>query len=490
MGCTTPRILSFLLLDFPADVGDLAVQGRIGLQLLLHGGDVGVNGGMIPVEHDTNGVQGQIRHLADDVHSQISCGLDILGPFYAQNILTAHAVPLGHGGNDLVRGFAHRLRILLEHGNERPHQIHIDLGTVQQVGGGDPLDDTLQLTDVGVELFGDVGEHVVLDHEIHGLCLVFQNGQTELVVRLVDIHDQTLLKAGADPILQGDHFLWRTVGGQNDLLMIAVQRVEGMEKFLLGGFLTSDELDIVDEENIRLAVFFTESGVLPTGDGFDQLIGEILAVDINSVQIGGALKELVGDGVHQMGLTQTGGTVQKQRIVRGCGIVGYRQSRRVGELVGITDDKVVEGVFRIIRQTLFPAAGLILLACRLIHGQEGREIFFLLPFFLHFDLLGAGKRRIHPTLALQGLGRDFFYDKFDGGIAAHDGGGAVGKNPGVALQDIIFFEFILHGEYHGGIVDIDDLHVAEPEIESGGGEFSAFLDGVQDGVPNAAVFRG
>ena len=445
---------------------------------------------MIPVEHHTDGIQGQIRHLADDVHSQISRGLDILGALHAQNILTAHAVPLGHGGDDLVCGFAHRLRILLEHGNEGPHQIHIDLGTVQQMGGGDPLDDTLQLTDVGVKLFGDVGEHVVLDQEIHGLCLIFQNGQTELVVRLVDIHDQTLLKAGADPILQSDHFLGRTVGGKDDLLMIAVQSVEGMEKFLLGGFLTGDELDIVDEENIRLAVFFTESGVLPTGDGFDQLIGEILAVDVDGVQTRGALKELVGDGVHQMGLTQTGGTVQKQRIVRGGGIVCHRQSRRVGEFIGVTDDEVLKSVFRIVREPLLTAAGLILLTGYLIHRQEGREIFFLLPFFLYFDFLGAGKRRIYPTLALQGLGRDFFYDKFDGGITAHNGGGAVGKHTGVPLQDIVFFEFILHGKDNGGIVDVNDLHVAEPEIESGGGEFSAFLDGVQDGVPNAAVFRG
>ena len=125
-----------------------------------------------------------------------------------------------------------------------------------------------------------------------------------------------------------------------------------------------------------------------------------------------------------------------------------------------------------------------------IHRQERREIFILLPFFIHFDFLGAGKRRIYPTLALQGLGRDFFYDKFDGGITAHNGGGAVGKHTGVPLQDIVFFEFILHGKDNGGIVDVNDLHVAEPEIESGGGEFSAFLDGVQDGVPNAAVFRG
>ena len=52
--------------------------------------------------------------------------------------------------------------------------------------------------------------------------------------------------------------LWRTVGGQNDLLACVIQGIEGVEKFLLRRNLSCDELDIVDEQHIGIAVFVLE----------------------------------------------------------------------------------------------------------------------------------------------------------------------------------------------------------------------------------------
>ena len=56
-----------------------------------------------------------------------------------------------------------------------------------------------------------------------------------------------------------------------------------MEKFLLCLVLAADELDIVHQQNISLAVFIVERNGRFRFNGFNQLVGKILALDINGV---------------------------------------------------------------------------------------------------------------------------------------------------------------------------------------------------------------
>ena len=55
-----------------------------------------------------------------------------------------------------------------------------------------------------------------------------------------------------------------------------MQGVEGMEKFFLGGFLTSDELDIIDKQDINLTVLLPEGRGGMGSDGIDQVVGKFL----------------------------------------------------------------------------------------------------------------------------------------------------------------------------------------------------------------------
>ena len=62
-----------------------------------------------------------------------------------------------------------------------------------------------------------------------------------------------------------------------------------MEKFFLGTFLADDELDIIDQKNIIISVFFTEfrgGNVVLITDGVDQLIGEFLRGHIEDLGAG------------------------------------------------------------------------------------------------------------------------------------------------------------------------------------------------------------
>lgn len=62
-----------------------------------------------------------------------------------------------------------------------------------------------------------------------------------------------------------------------------------MEEFLLRTLLTDDELHVVDEQYVDVAVFLTEAGHtggIAHSQGFDQLVGEVLTGDVEHFHIG------------------------------------------------------------------------------------------------------------------------------------------------------------------------------------------------------------
>ena len=119
-----------------------------------------------------------------------------------------------------------------------------------------------------------------------------------------------------------------------------------MEQFFLGLFLPRDELYIVDQKNVYIAVPVFKTHRLLVHDGVDEIVGEFLTGDIEHFGAGLLRQNEMSDGVHQMGLTQSHAAVYKQGIVGVGGGLCHRQRRRMGEPVAIAYDKCVEGVFR------------------------------------------------------------------------------------------------------------------------------------------------
>ena len=75
---------------------------------------------------------------------------------------------------------------------------------------------------------------------------------------MLDIRSQAGIEPADHPLFQGIQFGWGTVTGNDDLLVGLFQGIEGVEKFFLGGFFIPQELDIIDEQDIDIPVFFPE----------------------------------------------------------------------------------------------------------------------------------------------------------------------------------------------------------------------------------------
>ena len=123
-----------------------------------------------------------------------------------------------------------------------------------------------------------------------------------------------------------------------------MQRVERVEELLLEAFLALDELDVVDEQHVDLAVapFEVNRRVLP--DGVDELVEERLGGDVTNGEVWVVRVDVAGDRPKQVRLAQPCVPVDEQRVVRLGWSFGHGQRGRVGESIARARDEVVEGV--------------------------------------------------------------------------------------------------------------------------------------------------
>ena len=223
-------------------------------------------------------------------------------------------------------------------------QLEIDRLAVQAGEGRHPDQRALQLPDVGGDPAGDVLQY--LGRRVQALLdgLAAQDRDAGLQLGRLDVGQQPPLEPAAQPVLQRDQPLGGTVAGDDDLLAGVVQGVEGVEELLLRAFLVLQELDVVDQQHVDVAVAAAEAVLLAVPDHVDEVVGELLRADVPDLQAGVQGLRVMPDRVQQVGLAQPGVTVDEQRVVRLGRRLGDRDRGRVREPVARADDERLERV--------------------------------------------------------------------------------------------------------------------------------------------------
>ena len=194
---------------------------------------------------------------------------------------------------------------------------------------------------------GDEHGHVVGDLGLLGGRLLADDRDLHLEVRRLDVGDQAPLEPRAQPLLERRDLLGQGVGGHDDLLLRVVQRVERVEELLLGRVLAGDELDVVHQEHVELAVAPLELVHPLEAQGVDEIVQEALGREVQHARVGVAAQDLLRDRVHQVRLSEADAAVQEERVVGARGRFGDGARRGVRELVGGADDEGVEREARV-----------------------------------------------------------------------------------------------------------------------------------------------
>ena len=198
-----------------------------------------------------------------------------------------------------------------------------DVGVAEQVGeqvlgelGGDrhagqagegrhPDQRAFELTDVRGDAGGDELQGLLGHLHILALGLVAQDRQAGLDVGWLDVGDQPPPEAPDQPFLQRRDGVGDAVARDHDLLVGAVEGVERVEELLLEAFSLLEELDVVDQQDVDVAVATLEGGVGLVADGVDELVEEVLGRHVAHVVVLVVVVDVVPDGVQQVGLAES-----------------------------------------------------------------------------------------------------------------------------------------------------------------------------------------
>ena len=102
----------------------------------------------------------------------------------------------------------------------------------------------------------------------------------------LEVHVEAALEAASQPVGEVLELGDRTVAGEDHLLVGVVEGVEGMEELFLAAELVLEEVDVVDEEDIHVAVLVLEGLGGLVVDGLDELVGEFLGGDADDLGLG------------------------------------------------------------------------------------------------------------------------------------------------------------------------------------------------------------
>ena len=117
-----------------------------------------------------------------------------------------------------------------------------------------------------------------------------------------------------------------------------------MEELLLDALLAGEELHVVDQKHVNVAVALAEFRQAVLLQGLNELVGELLGRKVGNAGVGVGAEDGVPDGVHQVGFAQAGVAIDEQRIVGLRGGLGHGEGRGVGHLVVGADDEGLERV--------------------------------------------------------------------------------------------------------------------------------------------------
>ena len=154
-------------------------------------------------------------------------------------------------------------------------------------------------------------------------------------------------EARAQALFNRGNFLGRAIRGNHDLLLLVVERVEGVEKFFLGALACGDELDVVHHQDVHGAEAIAEAGHAIEANRGDHFVGEFLRADVGKAQRRIAALERVADRLHQVRLAESHSAVEEQRVVGFRGLLGHGHGGGVRKLVRRADDERVKRVARI-----------------------------------------------------------------------------------------------------------------------------------------------
>ena len=205
----------------------------------------------------------------------------------------------------------------------------------------------LEVTDVSVDVFGDVFDSFGFDFGAEELGFSAENGTFVFEFRELEIEGAGPSETRGEAFVDGFNLGREAIASDDDLFVELIEIVKDVEEFFLGLFLADDELEIVDDEDVEFAEFKIEFFTFTEFYGVDKIGVEMRNRGVEDFQRGVFSQKFIADGLDEVGFAEARAAIEEERVIAAARGVDDTASGGNGEIVIRTDDEVIEGVFRV-----------------------------------------------------------------------------------------------------------------------------------------------
>lgn len=260
------------------------------------------NGGVITVtEKVPDGFELLVSVFAEEVHGDVAGVGNILVAAVAAQVLEGDVEVFAHGVEDGLRVRRAGGRRRGEGGEGFLGKGEGDVGAHQAGVGNDPVEGALEVAHIMAVALGQEVDNRIGHRELVVAGFRLEDGEAGFLVGGLDVGDEAPFQAGAEAVFEGGDLTGEAVSADDDLAGGSMEFVEGVEELLLGSLLASEELNIIDEEEVEGAVLAAKFVGAAGGDGVDELVGELFRGDVEEAVAVDASSAMT-DGLKEVGL--------------------------------------------------------------------------------------------------------------------------------------------------------------------------------------------
>ncbi len=140
------------------------------------------------------------------------------------------------------------------------------------------------------------------------------------------------------------HGGWRAIGGEHQLGAAVDDRIDRVEELLGGLVLSFQELDVLEQQDVHLAVAPLEGRQVRALEGCHELAGERFRGRVADREPADAERDVVADRLDEVGLADARVAVDEERVVCLAGELCDGQAGGMGKAVAAADHEALERV--------------------------------------------------------------------------------------------------------------------------------------------------
>lgn len=229
-----------------------------------------------------------------------------------------------------------------ESGKARAYGINRRHTPIELILSNHLVEDPFYLSYIATEIISDVFGYLLRNDEFFFTSLLLEDSQTSLKIWFIDIHHYSPLKSTHKARLDFSEFFRRTVRAEDDLLSCIIEDIKECIDFLLCSLFSSQELDIVDQEDVDSSEASTHLIDFPILDSIDVFRYELIRGYIDYFFIWIFFLYFERSSLKEVGLSKPHFRIEEKRIIIHSWFSNHCIASRICELIARSYDEVLE----------------------------------------------------------------------------------------------------------------------------------------------------